>query len=139
MSGRASRVGVALGIVVALLAADVLFLHVFMPRLWSTIPDERVRNVDRDIWGIKEALGLFQRDCGFFPADLDSLVVDKAKNVKCNGSYNPVGYLDIVPMDPWGRPYIYLSDGHRYLIASYGADGKRGGRGKDEDAEIRNF
>lgn len=40
-------------------------------------------------------------------------------------------------LDPWDRPYIYLSpgpDGHPYEIVSYGADGQPGG--EDENADI---
>lgn len=39
-----------------------------------------------------------------------------------------------VPLDPWGNPYIYESDGGSYEIISYGADGLPGG--VDENADI---
>ena len=42
-----------------------------------------------------------------------------------------------VPMDPWGRAYIYLFPGQvnvqGYDLLSYGADGKAGGEGEDAD------
>ncbi|MCC7407060.1 MAG: type II secretion system major pseudopilin GspG [Phycisphaeraceae bacterium] len=44
--------------------------------------------------------------------------------------------IDKVPVDPWGRPYQYLSPGREnrpYEIVCYGADGREGGTGADQD------
>ena len=42
-----------------------------------------------------------------------------------------------VPLDPWGRAYVYMSPGQvnpqGYDLLSYGADGKPGGEGEDAD------
>jgi general secretion pathway protein G len=42
-----------------------------------------------------------------------------------------------VPLDPWGRPYIYISPGREnpatYDLYSLGRDGKPGGDGEDAD------
>ena len=57
-------------------------------------------------------------------------------------SLNPVpqnwkagGYLDRLPKDPWGHPYLYLSPGRNGEIdvVSLGADGQPGGEGNDAD------
>lgn len=46
-----------------------------------------------------------------------------------------------VPLDPWGRPYVYRSPGPEgsggYELLSQGRDGREGGEG--EDADIRNW
>ena len=43
-------------------------------------------------------------------------------------------YLPAVPVDPWGRPYMYTSgDGSRVLLTCYGQDGVRGGFGPEQD------
>ena len=39
--------------------------------------------------------------------------------------------------DPWGREYIYSSDGEHYLLMSFGADGRLGGHGADTDLVLR--
>ena len=39
-------------------------------------------------------------------------------------------------LDPWGRTYLYVTpgpDGEPFEVISYGADGKQGGIGEDED------
>ncbi len=39
-----------------------------------------------------------------------------------------------IPMDPWGKPYVYTKDGTRkFTIMSYGADGAPGGDGINAD------
>ncbi|MCG6538428.1 MAG: type II secretion system protein GspG, partial [Syntrophales bacterium LBB04] len=40
-----------------------------------------------------------------------------------------------VPLDPWGKPYIYQIPGTHgeYDLYSYGRDGKAGGDGEDKD------
>ncbi len=46
-----------------------------------------------------------------------------------------------VPLDPWGRPYMYRSPGTAntwgYDLLTYGRDGKEGGTG--EDADIKSW
>ena len=45
------------------------------------------------------------------------------------------GYMDRLPVDPWGQPYQYLAPGVHgdFDIFSYGADGAPGGSGPDAD------
>ncbi len=40
-----------------------------------------------------------------------------------------------LPKDPWGNEYVYIPPGatHPLVLMSYGADGKTGGSGDDED------
>jgi general secretion pathway protein G len=40
-------------------------------------------------------------------------------------------YLEQMPMDPWGNPYLYLSPGEHgdFDLFTYGADGQDGGDG----------
>ena len=44
-------------------------------------------------------------------------------------------------MPPWGRPYIYKFPGEHgpYDLSSLGADGARGGEGKNADIESWNI
>ena len=52
------------------------------------------------------------------------------------------GYLEkgVVPKDPWGYDYMYLSPGvhnRDFDLWSYGGDGEEGG--EDEDADVVNW
>ena len=43
-------------------------------------------------------------------------------------------YLDVLPRDPWGRPYqLVTSEGAQFVVMSLGADGLQGGEGFDAD------
>jgi general secretion pathway protein G len=41
--------------------------------------------------------------------------------------------LERIPMDPWGHEYVYMNEGGKPVIISYGADGTQGGEGPDSD------
>jgi general secretion pathway protein G len=58
-----------------------------------------------------------------------STLVPEPRNFKAGG------YLQEVPMDPWGRNYLYLYPGENgeVDIFSYGADGLPGGEGQSAD------
>ena len=45
------------------------------------------------------------------------------------------GYMERLPIDPWGQPYQYLQPGVHgdFDVFSYGADGTAGGTGPDAD------
>jgi general secretion pathway protein G len=49
------------------------------------------------------------------------------------------GFVNELPLDPWGNPFQYLYPGEhgRFDIWSWGADGRPGGEG--EDADIGNW
>ena len=75
--------------------------------------------------GIKSALGQYNVDNGQFPKSLQDLVR------KPDGATNWHGpYLEKIPIDPWGDPYIYEFPGKHnsdgYDLFSAGRDGKTG-------------
>jgi type II secretion system protein G len=79
----------------------------------------------------------YREDCREYPSasdGLNALVVDPG----VEGWSGPYLRQDI-PLDPWGRPYIYLRSADLAPeILSYGADGKPGGEGFDADISSRN-
>jgi general secretion pathway protein G len=47
-------------------------------------------------------------------------------------------FIDDVPADPWGHPYIYETTGHDWAdVLSYGADRRAGGNGAGADISAR--
>lgn len=45
-------------------------------------------------------------------------------------------------IDPWNRPYFYITpgpDGHPFEVLTYGADGRPGGEGEDADISSVNL
>jgi general secretion pathway protein G len=45
--------------------------------------------------------------------------------------------LEKIPQDPWGHEYVYMNEGGKPVIMSYGADGTQGGEGADADISSR--
>ena len=41
--------------------------------------------------------------------------------------------LDRAPVDPWGHDYVYMNEGGKPVVISYGRDGAPGGAELDED------
>jgi general secretion pathway protein G len=117
-----------------------LLATIVMPRILGRPEQARRMKAKVDIRNIESALALFKTDTGRFPTTsegLEVLVTDTG--IK---GYNKDGYLDKVPLDPWGNRYIYLSPGVHskdYDLESYGKDGEDGGTDNDADIESWNL
>jgi len=87
--------------------------------------------------GLGDRLKEFRRDCNFYPTSEMGLIalVEKPSGGRECKKYNPSGYVDgdNIPDDPWGNPYIYVSDGKTFNITSWGPDGEEGGEGPDAE------
>ncbi len=117
-----------------------LLATIVMPRILSRPEQARRTKAKIDIRNIESALALFKTDTGRFPTTsegIEALVSDPG--IK---GYSPDGYLDKVPLDPWGNKYVYISPGvhsRDYDLESYGRDGEDGGTGDDADIESWNL
>ncbi|MBN2139257.1 MAG: type II secretion system protein GspG [Sedimentisphaerales bacterium] len=86
---------------------------------------------------IENGLERFALECGRYPSDSEGLeallVCPKDLEGKWGGPYLKQSELN----DPWGNAYIYVEEGAintgSYDIISYGADGKAGGEGENQD------
>lgn len=85
--------------------------------------DEAKQDTARlDIQNINQALKLYYTKKGKYPDTGTGLraLVDTQN-------------LEKVPQDPWGHEYVYMNEGGKPVIMSYGADGTQGGEGPDAD------
>lgn len=113
-----------------------LLVTLVAPKIIGRTDEARRTKALADVKGIEEALHLFKLDNGFYPTTDQGLqaLVTRPSNAR---NYSPEGYLDKLPIDPWGNPYAYFSDGQDYIVKSYGADGQEGGEGKNADIDSR--
>jgi general secretion pathway protein G len=89
-----------------------------------------------DISQLKSALDRFYLDVGSYPTSDQGLGALMSAPTNGNNSPDWAGpYVEKIPLDPWGHPYVYQSDGNAYLLKSYGADGVEGGEGKNADID----
>jgi general secretion pathway protein G len=74
---------------------------------------------------IETALDAFEVDYGRFPDSLDALM-----NPPATGTTQRRPYLNKLPVDPWGNPFVYRYPGTHsaggYDLYSWGADGREG-------------
>ena len=101
-------------------------------------PDEARRTAAKaDIAAIVGALKLYRLDNQRYPTGEQGLaaLVAKPEQPPVPPNWKPGGYLEKMPKDPWGRPYVYLNPGVRgeVEVMSFGADGQSGGSGPDAD------
>ncbi len=118
---------VILGVLAALIA----------PKLMDRPDEARKVAAKQDIATLVQALKLYRLDNMRYPTteqNLQALVVKPGLN-PIPQNWKAGGYLDRLPNDPWGHPYVYLSPGRNGEIDvfSLGADGQPGGEGNDAD------
>lgn len=120
-------------IVLGLLAAIVA------PQILGRVSDARTTAAETQVALFGTALDNYRLDNGAYPTSEQGLAALREKPTRAPVPTNWRGpYLrKDVPLDPWGKPYIYRSPGERnasgYDLLSLGRDGKPGGEGEDKD------
>jgi general secretion pathway protein G len=115
------------------------------PKIIGRSDDAKVADAKVQIRNLETALKLYKLDSGNYPTTEQGLqaLLTKPTVGKIPNNYKAEGYLDNknLPKDPWGAEYIYLSPGEHgdYDLYSFGADGARGGEGKNADIESWNL
>lgn len=107
------------------------------PRYFGQVGKSEVNVAKAQIDALEKALDQFRLDIGHYPSNelgLKALLERPANEAKWAGPY----LRKDVPLDPWGKPYIYKIPGEKneFDLLSYGKDGQPGGTG--EAADITN-
>jgi general secretion pathway protein G len=128
---RRRRAGVTLIEMLVVLTIIALFAALVAPRMLKKSDTARVTAARAQINSFMTALGTYKLDTGLFPTTEQGLQALREKPQGLNQWQGPYLPQDI-PMDPWGRPYVYKfpgEHGDEPDIISYGADGAPGGEG----------
>ena len=114
-------------VIIGILAAFVV------PSVMSKPDEARVVAAKQNLSGIVQALALYRLDNYTYPTNEQGLsaLVQAPTLPPLAPNWKAGGYLQKLPQDPWGRPFIYkvTPDGLDVEIISLGADGKEGGSG----------
>lgn len=107
------------------------------PRYFSQVGKSEIQVARAQIDALEKALDQYRLDTRRYPTAEQGLValVDRPANEpQWNGPY----LRKAVPLDPWGRPYVYKISAAKgeFELLSYGKDGQPGGSG--ESADITN-
>lgn len=108
---------------------------IIVPKIMSRPEQARMVKVKQDILAIQSALDLYKLDNGIYPSTDQGLqaLVTKPTIDPAPRNWKSDGYLQELPMDPWGQAYQYLNDNEKVKIFSYGT------KGKDGNSEIGNW
>jgi len=115
-------------IIIGILAAIVA------PNVIGRIDDAQIVKAEAEISNIKNALQFFKLDNFDYPTSeqgIEALITNpNDPNVR---NWKDGGYLDRMPEDPWGRPYLYMYPGLNsdFDVFTLGRDGQEGGEGID--------
>ena len=108
-----------------------------VPRVMDRPDQARATAARADINAIMGALKLYRLDNGTYPGTDQGLgaLVKKPDRGEIPRNWKAGGYLDKLPVDPWGTDYQYLNPGIRgeVDVFSLGKDRKPGGEGLDAD------
>jgi general secretion pathway protein G len=119
-------------VIIGLLAAYV------GPRYFAQIGKSEQGAARAQIEAFAKALDTYRLDTGSYPTTdlgLNALVVKPGNEPRWQGPYLQKN----VPMDPWGRAYIYRAPGTGgdFDLLSYGKDGQPGGEAENADVSYR--
>ena len=112
-----------------------LFAALVAPRMLRRSDAARVTAARAQINSFMTALGAYKLDTGTFPTTEEGLQALRIKPAEANQWQGPYLPQDI-PVDPWGRPYLYKypgEHGDEPDLISLGADGQPGGDGINGD------
>ena len=132
---RPAQAGVTLIEMLVVVTIIGLFAGLVGLRMWKQADKARTTAARVQINTFMTALNTYKMDTGVFPTGEQGL---QALRTAPQGVTNWQGpYLEReLPLDPWGRPYIYhypSEQGDEPEIISYGADGQPGGESINGD------
>ncbi|MBI2680607.1 MAG: type II secretion system major pseudopilin GspG [Candidatus Solibacter usitatus] len=132
---RRGNAGVTLIEMLVVVTIIALFAALVAPRMLRRSDAARVTAARAQINSFMTALGAYKLDTGTFPTTEEGLQALRIKPAEANQWQGPYLPQDI-PVDPWGRPYLYKypgEHGDEPDLISLGADGQPGGEGINGD------
>lgn len=114
-------------VILGILAAIVV------PRIMDRPDEARITKARQDIRTLESALNLYRLDNYVYPTTDQGLeaLVERPTSPE-PPRWKEGGYVDRLPMDPWQRPYQFLSPGAHGAIDIYSM-GPDGQSGSDDD------
>lgn len=84
-----------------------------LPRIIDQPDKARVVKARMQMESISMALKQYKMDNGFYPTTEQGLqaLVEKPDLGRAQKNYPPKGYMDGLPKDPWGTPYVWRVQG----------------------------
>ena len=116
-----------------------LLAGIVAPQIIGRLSEAKSTTAKTQLELLSVALDGYRLDNGSYPTTDQGLAALRERPTRAPVPANWRGpYLrKAVPVDPWGRPYVYRAPGERnpstFDLESLGRDGKPGGEGEDAD------
>ena len=138
---RVRAAGFSLIEIMVVLVILGLLISIVAPNVLNQADEARVQKAYADFKSIETALQIYRLDNFNYPSTeqgLEALIARSPIDPEPR-NFRKGGYLNSLPIDPWGRPYLYLSPGENgeFDLYSLGADGITGG--EEQNAVVGNW
>jgi len=138
---RRQRPGFTLLELVVVIIVLGLLAGIVAPQIIGRLSEAKSTTARTQIELLSVALDGYRLDNGTYPTTEQGLAAlrERPTRAPIPASWRGPYLRKAVPLDPWGRAYLYRSPGERnpgaFDLESLGRDGKVGGEG--EDADVR--
>jgi general secretion pathway protein G len=105
-------------VVVVILSILASFI---IPKIMDRPEQARITKAKNDIRALESALNLYRLDNMFYPSTDQGLeaLVTQPSGAPEPKNWKQGGYVDRLPTDPWGNPYLFLNPGAHGAIDIY--------------------
>ena len=135
---RRRRSGFTLIEILVVIVVIAILATLVAPNIFQNVGAAKSATAKSQIEMLGAALDAYRLDNGAYPTTQQGLAALWEKpTIDPPANWRAPYLRKAVPMDPWGRPYVYVFPGEQnpngYDLISYGGDGVPGGDGENAD------
>lgn len=127
--------------ILVVLAIMAVIASLVGPQLFGQLDKSKARAAELQIQSLESSLGMMHMDIGRYPTEEEGLnLLEEWPGSDRPASWTGDYMTGNLPLDPWGRPYLYgmgraKVEGYSAapVVYSLGRDGQPGGQGLDSD------
>lgn len=140
---RKSEAGFTLTEIMVVVFIIGLLSTVVLVNVLGSRADAQAKTAQANVSALSQSLERYSLQLYTYPTEDQGLkaLVEEPDGLSDRALYPRGGFIQKLPVDPWGRPYQYIFPAERsraaYDVFSFGADGEVGG--EEENADIGNW
>lgn len=118
-----------------------LLISIVAPNLIGEADKARTQKVFADFRAIETALKIYRLDNYNYPTTEQGLeaLIEKPTLDPVPKKWKADGYLEELPVDPWGNAYKYLSPGENGKVDIYTLGADNAPQGEDQNMDLGNW